>query len=200
MLNPQTARLLDNQMRQKQVAQRSEGAGMLSGLTQAYTGMADALTGAAGLSPTGVNEQKAIYNEQKIIQAAKTTAMQKEADIEEQNRQELERIRAEHIVYFDFDVSSVSSDSSELLDAHAKFLNANTGVNVLVEGHADERGTPEYNIALGERRAKAIVTYFQNMGVSAAQITMVSYGEEKPMVKDRSEAAFSKNRRAVLVY
>lgn len=81
MLNPQTARLLDNQMRQKQVAQRSEGAGMLSGLTQAYTGMADAVTGAAGLTPMGANEQKAIYNEQKLIQAAKTTAMQKEAVI-----------------------------------------------------------------------------------------------------------------------
>lgn len=81
MLNPQTARLLDNQMRQKQVAQRSEGAGMLSGLTQAYTGMADAVTGAAGLTPMGANEQKAIYNEQKITQAAKTTAMQKEAVI-----------------------------------------------------------------------------------------------------------------------
>ena len=81
MLNPQTARLLDNQMRQKQVAQRSQGAGMLSGLTQAYTGMADAVTGAAGLTPMGANEQKAIYNEQKLIQAAKTTAMQKEAVI-----------------------------------------------------------------------------------------------------------------------
>lgn len=69
MLNPQTARLLDNQMRQKQVAQRSQGAGMLSGLTQAYTGMADALTGAAGLSPTGVNEQQAIQNEQKAMKA-----------------------------------------------------------------------------------------------------------------------------------
>ena len=69
MLNPQTARLLDNQMRQKQVAQRSQGAGMLSGLTQAYTGMADSLTGAAGLSPTGVNEQQAIQNEQKAMKA-----------------------------------------------------------------------------------------------------------------------------------
>ena len=69
MLNPQTARLLDNQMRQKQVAQRSQGAGMLSGLTQAYTGMADAVTGAAGLSPTGVNEQQAIQNEQKATKA-----------------------------------------------------------------------------------------------------------------------------------
>tara|TARA_B110000090_G_scaffold171026_1_gene190910 strand:+ start:350 stop:904 length:555 start_codon:yes stop_codon:yes gene_type:complete len=150
-----------------------------------------------------IDSNAAMVAEQQVkaeAERVKVAAMKKEADIEEQKRQELEMIRAEHIVYFDFDVSSVSSDSSALLDAHAKFLNANTGVNVLVEGHADERGTPEYNIALGERRAKAIVTYLQNMGVSAAQVTMVSYGEEKPMVKDRSEAAFSKNRRAVLVY
>ena len=150
-----------------------------------------------------IDSNAAMVAEQQVkaeAERVKVAAMKKEADIEEQKRQELEMIRAEHIVYFDFDVSSVSTDSSALLDAHAKFLNANTGVNVLVEGHADERGTPEYNIALGERRAKAIVTYLQNMGVSAAQVTMVSYGEEKPMVKDRSEAAFSKNRRAVLVY
>jgi peptidoglycan-associated lipoprotein len=87
-----------------------------------------------------------------------------------------------------------------VLDAHAKFLNENSQANVLVEGHADERGTPEYNIALGERRAKAVITYLENMGVSSSQLRMVSYGEEKPMIKDRSENAFSKNRRAVLVY
>jgi len=139
-------------------------------------------------------------NAQAEAERVKVAAMQKEAAIEEQKRQELEKLRAEHIIYFDFDVSNVSSQFSALLDAHASFLNANPGVNVLVEGHADERGTPEYNIALGERRAKAVVTYLQNMGVSASQITTVSYGEEKPMVKDRSESAFSKNRRAVLVY
>jgi peptidoglycan-associated lipoprotein len=87
-----------------------------------------------------------------------------------------------------------------ILEAHATFLNENLTVNVLIEGHADERGTPEYNIALGERRAKAIETFLENMGVSAAQLSTVSYGEEKPMVKDRSEGAFAKNRRAVLVY
>ena len=128
------------------------------------------------------------------------TAAQRAAEIEEQKRQEIERLRSEHIVYFDFDKSSVSSEFSAILDAHAKFLNENSSVNVLVEGHADERGTPEYNIALGERRAKAVVTYLENMGVAASQLTVVSYGEEKPMVKDRSESAFAKNRRAVLVY
>ncbi|WP_448212276.1 peptidoglycan-associated lipoprotein Pal [Colwellia sp. MEBiC06753] len=128
------------------------------------------------------------------------TAAQRAAEIEEQKRLELEKLRSEHIVYFDFDTSTLSGEFSPILDAHAKYLNANSSVKVLVEGHADERGTPEYNIALGERRAKAVVTYLENMGVSPSQLSVVSYGEEKPMVKDRTEAAFAKNRRAVLVY
>jgi len=137
-------------------------------------------------------------------QTVQVSAAEKEAMIAEKLRKEkeeqLQALRSEHIVYFDFDMSSVSSQFSSLLDAHAKFLTENSNVNVLVEGHADERGTPEYNIALGERRAKAVATYLENMGVSSSQITVVSYGEEKPMVKDRSESAFAKNRRAVLVY
>jgi len=129
------------------------------------------------------------------------TAAQRAAEIEEQRkRQQLEKLRSEHIIYFDFDVSNIKGEFSALLDAHAQFLNANPNVNVLIEGHADERGTPEYNIALGERRAKSVVTYLENMGVSSSQLSTVSYGEEKPMVKDRTEAAFAKNRRAVLVY
>ncbi len=135
-----------------------------------------------------------------VEDTVKVSAAQRAAKIEEKKRQELAQLRSEHIVYFDFDVSRISSDFAAILDAHAKYLNANTGVNVLVEGHADERGTPEYNIALGERRAKAVANYLENMGVSSSQITIVSYGEEKPMVKDRTEAAFAKNRRAVLVY
>ena len=121
--------------------------------------------------------------------SVQVTAAKRAAEIEEQKRQELAKLRAEHIIYFDFDVSTVSDHFTSILDA-----------NVLVEGHADERGTPEYNIALSERRAKAVVTYLENMGVNSAQLSVVSYGEEKPMIKDRSEEAFSKNRRAVIVY
>ncbi len=128
------------------------------------------------------------------------TAAQKAAEFAEQKRQELAKLRAEHIIYFDFDVSNVSSQFASILDAHAAFLNKHSDQKVLIEGHADERGTPEYNIALGERRAKAVMTYLENMGVSSSQMNVVSYGEEKPMVKDRSESAFAKNRRAVLVY
>lgn len=136
----------------------------------------------------------------KAQEAVQVTAAKRAAEIEEQKRQELAQLRSEHIVYFDFDVSNVNEQYSAILDAHAKFLNANSDIKVLIEGHADERGTPEYNIALGERRAKSVVTYLENMGVAAGQLTVVSYGEEKPMVKDRSENAFAKNRRAVLVY
>jgi peptidoglycan-associated lipoprotein len=146
---------------------------------------------------TNTNEQTQATTEQDNVQVQ---AAKRAAEIEEQKRQEVERLRSEHIVYFDFDKSTVSSEFSAILNAHAKFLNENSNVTVLVEGHADERGTPEYNIALGERRAKAIVTHLENMGVAESQLTVVSYGEEKPMVKDRSESAHAKNRRAVLVY
>jgi peptidoglycan-associated lipoprotein len=139
-------------------------------------------------------------NVEQAQDSVQVTAAKRAAAIEEQKRQELETLRSKHIIYFDFDVSNVNEQYSAVLDAHATFLNANTDVKVLVEGHADERGTPEYNIALGERRAKSVVTYLENMGVNPSQLSVVSYGEEKPMVKDRSEDAFTKNRRAVLVY
>lgn len=141
-----------------------------------------------------------VQQQQTAEEAVRVQAAKRAAEIEEQERQQLAKLRSEHIIYFGFDVSNVSEEFSNVLNAHAEFLNANSNVKVLIEGHADERGTPEYNIALGERRAKAVVTYLENMGVSADQLSVVSYGEEKPMVKDRSEDAFSKNRRAVIVY
>jgi peptidoglycan-associated lipoprotein len=118
----------------------------------------------------------------------------------EQMRQKLEALRQENTIYFDFDRATVRPEFVEVLEAHATFLRANPSVRVTVEGHSDERGTPEYNIALGERRAQAVVSYLQNLGVSAGQLSTVSYGEEKPVDRSRSETGFAKNRRAVLVY
>jgi len=147
-----------------------------------------------------VDSNAEMVKEQAAAEAVRVQAAKRAAEIQEQKRQQLASLRSEHIIYFSFDVSNVSDEYSEILNAHAEFLNANSDVKVLIEGHADERGTPEYNIALSERRAKAVVTYLENMGVSSNQLSIVSYGEEKPMVKDRSEEAFSKNRRAVIVY
>jgi len=119
---------------------------------------------------------------------------------EEVQEQKFETLRQTQTVYFDFDRSKVDAKYLELLQAHADYLIKNPGQMVKIEGHCDERGTPEYNIALGERRAKAVAQYLQSLGVLASQITTVSYGEEKPVDLSRTNAGFAKNRRAELVY
>ena len=119
---------------------------------------------------------------------------------EEQARLQMQQLQQNNIVYFDLDKYDIRSDFAAMLDAHANFLRSNPSYKVTVEGHADERGTPEYNIALGERRANAVKMYLQGKGVTADQISIVSYGKEKPAVLGHDEAAYAKNRRAVLVY
>lgn len=119
---------------------------------------------------------------------------------EEVKKQVIDELRKRHVVYFGFDQQAVTAEYGELLQDHANFLIDNPTVKVLIEGHADERGTPGYNIALGERRADAVVKYLNNLGVSSSQISTVSYGEEKPVNTSHTAAAFSQNRRAVLVY
>lgn len=119
---------------------------------------------------------------------------------DEQARLQMQQLQQNNIVYFGLDKYDVQSDYAQMLDQHAAFLRGNPSYKVTIEGHADERGTPEYNIALGERRANAVKMYLQGKGVSADQMSIVSYGKEKPAVLGHDEAAYSKNRRAVLVY
>ncbi|WP_437611481.1 peptidoglycan-associated lipoprotein Pal [Erwinia sp. V71] len=119
---------------------------------------------------------------------------------EEQARLQMQELQRNNIVYFDLDKYDIRSDFAQMLDQHAAFLRSNPSYKVTVEGHADERGTPEYNISLGERRANSVKMYLQGKGVSADQISIVSYGKEKPAVLGHDEAAYAKNRRAVLVY
>jgi peptidoglycan-associated lipoprotein len=118
----------------------------------------------------------------------------------EQLRQQLEALRQQNTIYFDFDKSDIRSEFASVLDAHAAFLRARTTISVTVEGHTDARGTPEYNIALGERRGQSVQKYLENLGVAAGQMSVVSYGEEKPVDAGNTEESFAKNRRAVLVY
>ncbi|WP_300177728.1 peptidoglycan-associated lipoprotein Pal [uncultured Aliivibrio sp.] len=132
-----------------------------------------------------------------VITSVEVDEVMTEAEVRAQAEQELRKVQT---VYFAFDNSTISSEYEDMLAAHAAFLSANADVKVTVEGHADERGTPEYNIALGERRAKAVSKYLQALGVSADQISIVSYGEEKPLVLGQSAEDYAKNRRAVLVY
>jgi peptidoglycan-associated lipoprotein len=103
-------------------------------------------------------------------------------------------------INFEFDKSTIAPRFTVILDAHAKLLVDNPEISMTIEGHADEKGTPEYNIALGERRANAVATYLENMGVSFGQLTIVSYGEEKPFNLGHDAMAQTENRRAQLVY
>ncbi|MBK4783660.1 MAG: peptidoglycan-associated lipoprotein Pal [Pantoea sp. Pent] len=119
---------------------------------------------------------------------------------DEQARLQMQQLQQNNIVYFGLDKYDVQSEYAQMLDQHAAFLRSNPSYKVTIEGHADERGTPEYNIALGERRANAVKMYLQGKGVSADQMSIVSYGKEKPAVLGHDEAAYAKNRRAVLVY
>ncbi len=109
-------------------------------------------------------------------------------------------LRETQTVFFAFDNASIARSYEDMLAAHAAYLSKNPNLKVTIEGHADERGTPEYNIALGERRANAVAKYLEALGVQANQISIVSYGEEKPLVLGQTEEAYAKNRRAVLVY
>lgn len=103
-------------------------------------------------------------------------------------------------VYFDFDKSNIKPEARAIIEAHAKYLAENPNKRVTVEGHCDERGTREYNLALGERRSKAVHQMMSLLGVSARQIEVVSYGEERPVDLGHNETAWAKNRRAELIY
>jgi peptidoglycan-associated lipoprotein len=111
-----------------------------------------------------------------------------------------EAIRTGTIVYFEYDRAEIKPEFVPIVTAHAKYLNTNSSNKVRLEGHSDERGSREYNIGLGERRAQAVRRALMLQGVTEAQITTVSYGEERPSVQGSDESAYAKNRRVELVY
>jgi peptidoglycan-associated lipoprotein len=110
------------------------------------------------------------------------------------------QLAAQRVIYFDFDSSDIRNEYVDVIAAHGKFLASNATVRVRLEGHTDERGSREYNIGLGERRAQAVKRALMLQGVQESQITTVSYGEERPAALGNDEAAWSKNRRVEIVY
>ena len=109
-------------------------------------------------------------------------------------------VLAEKVIYFDFDSDQISQDYMDLIAHHGKYLAANADMNLRFEGHADERGTREYNVALGNRRAQAVRRLVLFQGADANQISVVSYGEEKPVALSHDEEAWRLNRRVELIY
>ena len=102
------------------------------------------------------------------------------------------------VVYFDFDSFVIRDEFRSLIDSHARALSANKGKRMMVEGHTDERGGREYNLALGQKRAEAVAKSMQLLGAGPAQVEAVSFGKERPVAEGHDEAAWAKNRRAEL--
>ena len=126
-------------------------------------------------------------------------AIDKPIVIQKSVEEEIQELNNEGVlktIYFDFDKSDLSETSRAMLRQNADWLRANADYKVVVEGHCDERGTIEYNLALGERRARATKEFLAELGVNASSLRLVSYGEERPEVEGSGESAHSKNRRA----
>ena len=102
-------------------------------------------------------------------------------------------------VYFETDKHNISSSSAFTLESQANWLKSTPGFQLLIEGHCDERGTREYNLALGERRGNAVKEFLESLGVDPGRLTVISYGKERPAAEGSTSEAWSENRRAVLV-
>ncbi len=106
----------------------------------------------------------------------------------------------QRVVYFDFDKSEIKPEFQQIMACHAKYLQDRPSAQLRLEGNTDERGTREYNLGLGERRANAVSSALQANGASASQMTVISYGKEKPVCREHNEDCWSKNRRVEIVY
>jgi peptidoglycan-associated lipoprotein len=152
---------------------------------------------------TIVSGSSSIENQEQAAAEAERIAQQKleEQGITEQALKEAKTQAAKkrfenQDIHFEYDSSQLSSMAKMLLKEKAIWLKANYSASVNIEGHCDDRGTTEYNLALGERRASAAKAYLINLGVPAARLNTISYGEEQPMDSSKTELGFRKNRRA----
>ena len=106
----------------------------------------------------------------------------------------------QRVVYFDFDKTEIKPEFQQIMACHAKYLQDRPSAQMRLEGNTDERGTREYNLGLGERRGEAVSSALQANGASASQMTVISYGKEKPVCRQHNEDCWSKNRRVEIVY
>ncbi len=131
-----------------------------------------------------------------VLEPAPAPAPQKQVEVPKQVSDMVSNFSR---VYFEFDSAALSDASRSALDANASIMAKHPDIKVEIQGHADERGTTDYNLALGQRRANAVYRYLTSKGVAASRLKVVSYGEERPLVPGHSERAWSQNRRAEFV-
>ena len=143
-------------------------------------------TTASSSAPASSSAKSSVDKKKSLFAAAKQTASEKLIAVGDR-------------VLFDYDSAKLDTSAKILLDGQSRFLRANTDLNFIVEGHCDERGTREYNLALGEQRATAVRDYLVIQGIDPDRIKVISYGKEKPALVGSNIMAWSKNRRAVTI-
>jgi peptidoglycan-associated lipoprotein len=158
----------------------------------------------AGCNRSGTLEETADISDT-FDDAASSNAARSDSGITvdplERDRLEQERIAMQNlVVYFDYDRAEIRPEFNSMLAAHGRVLGENPNRQLRLEGHSDERGSREYNIGLGERRAQAVRSVLMLQGASANQLTTVSYGEERPLASGSDEQSWGQNRRVELVY
>ena len=144
---------------------------------------------------------------ERLAEEARQRAAEEAARREAAAREEAARARAvaaarttlEEMVFFDYDMSEIRDDAAAVLRRKVDVLRASPQVQLMIEGHADERGSTEYNLALGTRRAEAIRTFFAGFGLGEARFNITSYGEERPLAQGSNEASWQRNRRGQFV-
>ncbi|MCF8025543.1 MAG: peptidoglycan-associated lipoprotein Pal [Desulfobacteraceae bacterium] len=164
-------------------------------------------------SAVSQEKQQQVSETETTAEAEKTRQAQQEEEISEQElearkraeakqrreKQKEEKARGQFLsekVYFEFDDSSLTDDAREVLRRKSRWIRDNPDACIIIEGHCDERGTDEYNLALGSRRAESVKDFLVKTGVDASRLTTISYGEERPAVKGHNEDVWTKNRRA----
>lgn len=164
------------------------------------------MTGCANRKPATTGNTSTIPTTNGNTTGTTTTAIDPYASIDQRGGSSLgvtdanRPLLAKRVVHFDYDSSDLSQTDYQTLQAHAQYLNANANSKVALVGHTDERGTREYNMALGERRAKSVAAFLVSNGVRATQLEAVSYGKEQPIALGHDESAWSQNRRVEINY
>ena len=160
--------------------------GAVSLLSACETASQKVVSGTSATSGSTSSSASSVDKKKSLFPAAKQTAADKLIAVGDR-------------VLFDYDSAKLDTSAKLLLDSQSRFLRANTDLNFIVEGHCDERGTREYNLALGEQRATAVRDYLVIQGIDPDRIKVISYGKERPAVVGSNTMAWSKNRRAVTI-
>ena len=180
-----------------QAAQVAAEAASLAQTQADAQALKDAQAAAAAAAAAALIEAQALADAEAAQQAADNAAAQVAA--QKQQAQKAAEALA-HVIYFDFDQSTIKAEFRTALNGHAAYLSQNPSAKIVLEGHADERGTREYNIALGERRGNAVSRYLVVQGVSIEAIEVVSFAEERPVNSGSDSASLAENRRVEVRY